>query len=389
MNDVKIGIVPFSFQTPDYRRLLKKFTGFHWQHYRGDPQYIPLLDYEYLGFRLLGIRGFFEANNSFFQHAEMRFFLAMRGEEIVGRCNAFVNRNHNEYWQERLGFLGQFEVIDDPAVAGSLLEAAGQWLKSKGMEAVRGPQNMPINEATPGVMTDGFNSRPVVYYNYNKPYYARLLTDAGFTPIKRVFSWEIPVHGVVSEKLPRVAQKVIERFAITLEPWGKRPLEERKQEMLEIYNDAWGENFGFIPFTKEEFYTIIDDMMMIMDKKMFCFLYIKGEPAAFIGAVPNIAERMAPTALSPRWELYRAARMFLSMNRIKGLRLGYLGVKKKFRSLGLDGVMVWTMKMEAQKLRYEYCDIGWVLEDNFKTNRIVELMGGKPSKTYTIFQKPL
>jgi len=389
MANSDVHILSFSNQTKDDKKLLKKFVDFHWHHYRNDKQYIPLLDYEYLGFKLLGMTGFFEPTNRFFKHAEMKFFLALRNGEVVGRCNAFVNYNHNKHWNDKVGFFGQFESVDDQTVTDALLREASAWLKSKGMDTIRGPQNLPVNEATPGLMTEGFDSRPVVYYHYNKPYYEKLIRNAGFEPVKRVKSWEVPVMKPMEERLVRVAKKVIERYNVTLETWGERPLDVRKREMFEIYNDAWSDNFGFVPFTEEEFFAIVDDMQLVIDKGLFLFVYVKGEPAAFFGGVPNIFEKLVPLSWCRRCELLRAAKMFLTKGSIKGFRLGYLGVKKKFRRLGLDGVMLWQQKIYSQKKGYEYSDLGWVLEDNVLVIRVAEFMQAKPSKTYTIFQKPI
>lgn len=384
-----VSIVAFNNQTRADRKLLKKFVAFHWTHYQHDPQYVPLLDYEYLGFKLLGIKGFFETDNLFYKHSEMCFFLAFENDQLVGRCNAFVNHRHNEKWQDKVGFFGQFESIDDQTVANSLLDAVAAWLQDHGMDTIRGPQNLPVNEATPGLLTEGFDSRPVMYYHYNKPYYEKLIRNWGFRPVERVLSWEAPVMNPMEEKLQRVSQKVIDRFEVTLETWDERPLAVRKQEMLEIYNDAWDDNFGFVPFTQEEFYRIIDDMLLIMDKKLFVFLYVKGEPAAFFGGVPNITERMEIIPGFRRCELLRAAKMLLTKHKVKGFRLGYLGVRKKFRKMGLDGVMVWKQKQYAQARKYEYCDMGWVLEHNTMAVRLVEISKGKLSKAYTIFDKKL
>lgn len=385
----EIRVFSFFNQTKQDKILLKKFVNFHWQHYKNEPQYIPLMDYEYLGLGLIGMKGFFEPDNLFFRHAEMQFFLAFRGEEVVGRCNAFINHNHNKHWNDKIGFFGQFETIDDLAIAKSLLHAAEDWLKSKGMDTIRGPQNLPVNEATPGILTKGFESRPVMYYHFNKPFYKNLLQNAGFEPIKNVLSWEVPVKRPMEEKLVRVAEKVIQRYRIQIETWGQRPLKVRKQEMFEIYNDAWNDNFGFVPFEKDEFERIIDDMQLVMDKGLFIFLYIGDEPIAFFGGVPNVTEKMVPSGWCTRCELLRAAKMIATKGSVKGFRLGYLGVKKKYRRLGLDGVMLWQQKIYAQKKGYEYCDMGWVLEDNIMVVRIVEMMGSTPSKTYTIFQKPI
>lgn len=380
--------ISFSNQNKEDRALLKQFVAFHWKHYQNNPQYLPLLNYEYLGFKLLGMTGFLEPRNLFFKHGEMAFFLVKQDDRIVGRCNAFVNHNHNKHWNDKVGFFGQFESIDDQQVANALLTAAQDWLKSRGMEAMRGPQNLPVNEATPGLLTDGFDSRPVIYYHYNYPYYEKLIRNAGFEPVKRVLSWEVPVMNPMEEKLERVGQKVIERFGVKIETWGDRPFKVRRQEMFEIYNDAWSDNFGFVPFTQEEFFAIANDMQLVMDKGLFMFLYVKDEPAAFFGGVPNIFEKMKPIPGLRGCELLRAGKMLLTKGGVKGFRLGYLGVKKKFRRLGLDGVMLWQQKLYSQKKGYQYSDLGWVLEDNILVTRVVEMMQATLSKTYTIFQKP-
>lgn len=384
-----IDIVAFSNETKQDRILLRQFVDFHWTHYKDDPQYIPLLDYEYLGFKLLGLVGFFEPQNLFFKHAKMRFFMANNKGQVIGRCNAFVNHAHNAHWHDKVGFFGQFECINDVTAATALLGAAEMWLQSHGTDTMRGPQNLPVNEATPGCLTKGFQSRPVMYYHYNKPYYAALLQQAGFTAAKRIYSWEVCVQNPMEEKLTRVAQKVIDRYNLTIEDWGDRPLHVRKQEMFEIYNDAWSDNWGFVPFTQEEFYHIVDEMMLVMDKRLFLFVYINDEPVAFFGAVLNITEKLAPIRWCRRCDMLRAVKMLLTKNSCKGFRLGYLGVKKKFRRLGLDGVMIWKQKQVTQSLNLQYCDIGWVLEDNTLTRRLVELMGAEESKEYTVFEKQI
>lgn len=387
-SSTEVDIIEFGNATPADRKRLRAFVDFPWRHYGDDPRFVPLLDYEYLGFRLLGITGFFDPRNLFFKHAEMRFFLARSGGQIVGRCAAFINRRYNEHWNDRVGFFGQFESIEDQAVSGALLGAAEEWLRSRGMDTVRGPQNLPVNDATPGFMTEGFESRPVIYYHYNKPYYADLAARAGYEPVARVRSWEVVPQRPMEEQLERVGERVIERYEVTIESWDDRPLDQRKREMLEIYNEAWGRNFGFVPFTFEEFSQIIDDMLLIMDKKLFIFLYVKGEPAAFFGGVPNVSESLTRIGRFRRLELIRALRMVLFVRRAKGFRLGYLGVRPKFRRLGLDGVMLWKQK-QYSRTRYEYCDMGWVLDDNVMTIRLIEMMDATPSKTYTVFEKKL
>ncbi len=384
-----VEIISFSNQTKQARKLLKQFVDFHWKHYENDKNYIPLLDYEYLGLKLIGMTGFFEPQNKFMQYADMRFFLAKRDGEIVGRCNAFINPRHNAHWKDKVGFFGQFESIDDPSVTAALVDAASGWLKIKNMDTLRGPQNLPVNEATPGLLTDGFDTRPVIYYQYNKPYYKNLLKNAGLKPVKRVLSWEVPVDIEVGDKLEKISLNLQKRFNVKVETWDQRPLNVRKREMLEIYNEAWSENFGFVPFDKNEFEAIIDDLQLIIDKGLFIFIYINDKPAGFFGGVPNITERMEPSGFCRRCELLRAAKMLLTKNMVKGFRLGYMGVKSEFRNLGLSALMLWHQQKYAEKKGYEYCDAGWVLEDNYNVIRLIDMIGADSSKTYTIFEKPI
>jgi hypothetical protein len=257
------------------------------------------------------------------------------------------------------------------------------------MTSIRGPQNLPVNEATPGIMTAGFDSRPVIYYHYNKSYYADILKNAGFEPVKGVLSWEVPVMDPRYEFLEKMAKEAIEKSGVTIETWDERTLSVRKKEMLEIYNDAWSDNFGFVPFTEEEFNAIVDDMQLIMDKSLFVFVYVQEEPAGFFGGIPNINEKMAPLSLCRRCELLRAAKMLMTKGGAKGFRLGYLGAKKKFHHLGLALIMLWQQKIYAQAKGYKYCDIGWVLDDNVPVIKLVEMMQGEHSKTYTVFQKSI
>lgn len=389
MNNATVKIIQFSNQTRQDLRLLKKYVNFHWQHYKDEPRFIPLLDYEYLGFKLLGVTGFFEPKYHFFQHGEMQFFLAYKDKTVVGRTCAFINHNHNNYYQDKVGFFGFFESIDDPTVATVLLDAAASWLKSKGMTAIRGPQNLPINEATPGALIQGFDAVPMIYYHFNYPYYGKLFENYGMQMVKKVVGWQVPVQTPVQERLLKVAEKVKLRYDISLEYFSRIRFKVLREYMFEIYNEAWKDNWGFVPFTKAEFFSNLEDMKLIWDPKMFIFAFVKGEPAAFFGSVPNVLEKMHPIPLIRRWELVRAARMLLTKGFVKSFRQGYFGIRPKFRKMGLDAILLSEAKCYTQRKGYQDCDIGWVLENNELVLRAADFMGGQLSRTYAIFQKDI
>jgi len=159
--------------------------------------------------------------------------------------------------------------------------------------------------------------------------------------------------------------------------------------MFDVYNDAWSDNWGFVPFTQAEFFKIVDDMRLIMTSDLFLFVYVHGELAAFFGGVPNLFEVLATRGRARGSELVRALRLLATKSRIRGFRLGYLGVRKRFRRLGLDGVALWHQHLTARRLGYAYCDLGWVLETNQLVIRMAERFGAVPSKRYALFEKSL
>jgi hypothetical protein len=240
-------------------------------------------------------------------------------------------------------------------------------------------------------MTAGFDSRPMVYYPYNKPYYERLLLEAGFAPLERALSWELPIDAPVDEIITRVVRRAREVETITLETWGERPVAERKREMLEIYNDAWSDNFGFVPFGKEEYDAIVDGMLPILDKKFFVFAYVGGAPAGFMGVVPNVLEKMKPSRGGARRELWRSVRMLLSLGSVQSVRLGWIGVKKPYRLLGLEALMLLRQREYARSKKHlRYFDMGYVWESNRRVVRMIEMFSAAERvRTFTLFQKPL
>src|SRR5262249_46298852 len=162
-----------------------------------------------------------------------------------------------------------------------------------------------------------------------------LAQRCGYEPVMHYLSWECVVkNGPADPSFEPACQKVVARSGITIEHWRERPLSVRRQEMFDVYNDAWHDNFGFVPFTQEEFFKIVDDMQLIMNPSLFLFVYVRGELAAFFGGVPNLFELLTTGGRAGRPELLRAAQLLLRKKAIRGFRLGYLGVKRRFRRLG-------------------------------------------------------
>ena len=375
---------------PEDRRNCKRFVDVHWRLYKNEPRYVPLLDFEFLGFKPLGITGYIDTGNPFFEHGRMRLFLARRDGEDIGRLCAYVNDDHNAHTGEETGFFGFFAAPDDPVVARALVDAAGDWLRTQGMTHIRGPQNLPVNESTPGALVEGFDTEPVIYYHYNHPYFGRLFEQCDMQVIKRVTSMDVPIYTEVNPRLVRIAEYRMKKHNIHISTFAEGDFKQLRQDMLTIYNDAWRDNWGFVPFREKDFFSNLDDMRLVWDPGMFWFLYVGGEPAAFFGVVPNILDRMRPFALPFRHELLRAGKMILTKGACKGIRLGYFGICHKYRGLGLDALIYVHSKRHMQRLnKYRYCHVGWVLEDNELMKAGVASMGGEVNRVYAVYQKPL
>lgn len=382
-----IRIEQFSNTTRQDWRLLKRFIQYHWDLYKDEPQYIPLLNYEYLGFGALGIIGWLDSRHVFFRHAEASFFLAYENNAVAGRIMAYTNENHNRHAGDKTGFFCFYESVNNPAVAKALINAASDWLKSKGMTHIRGPQNLPVNDATPGVLISGYETKPYIYYHYNYPYYASLFEQCGMNVVKRFVGMDVPVQTPIEERLLRVTELTKKRYKITLETFTNKRYNALRDMMFSIYNEAWHDNWGFVPMTREEFNENLHSIKLIWDPKMFIFAYVEGEPAAFFGCVPNILEVLKPIPGLKKLEILRALKMLLGKGLIKSFRQGYFGIRPKFRKIGLDAILVSEAKRYTQTHGYTACDIGWVLEDNELVIRMADFMGGKLSRTYALYEK--
>ena len=178
----------------------KAFIKFQWVPYKGNPCWVPPL--------LLDRRKLIDRkNNPFYRHAQMEMFLAERDGSIVGRIAAIVNDNHIREHNEKVGFFGFFECIDDQAVAGALFDAAGAWLKDKGMDAVRGPASPSVNDEY-GMLIEGFHLPPTILMSYNPPYYPQLVEASGFAKIKDLYAYKVEESKVFTDKLVRGAEIV-------------------------------------------------------------------------------------------------------------------------------------------------------------------------------------
>ena len=370
---------------------IKLFADLPWHIHRGDPCWTPPLRGDLLGNRLLGLVGLLTKQHPYHRDAEVTHFLAWRDGKAVGRVSAAVNRRFNEYHGTKIGFFGFWDVIEDYAVAKALLERACAWVKERGMQVIRGPgEYSNATHERQGVLVDGFEYPPTVELTHNPPYYSEFLERYGFGKAKDYYAYIMDVQTPPPPRLQRLAEQVRQRRDIETRPLILKNLHDEVHLIVKIYNDSWAQNWGFLPITDEEAILLANSLRLIVDPGLVQFAFVRGKPAAVLGAFPD-----PNYALRPRWRWYgdsdliRVARLLLKRRHIRRTRLMFFGIRPGFRNLGIDALLYEKVKNYATKKGYLKCEASMLLEDNHLILRPSEFMGAKRYKTWRIYDLPL
>lgn len=370
------------------REQRRKFAKFPWFIYRDDPNWVPPIFMDRLA--LLN-----PDKHPFHEHAEMQLFLAMRGEEVAGTISAHINHLHNEVYQDKVGFFGFFEVIDDYGVAEALLDTASTWLRERGMTAIRGPESFSQNEEV-GLLIDGFDTPPRVLMTHNPRYYQDFIERAGFEKAQDLYAWDIltNVFGADAQGLPRkfvrVAEEARNREGLVVRKVDMKRYDEEVGLVKQVYNGAWGQNWGFVPLTDREISHLGKEMKMIVDPDLVFLAFVDGELAGVSISLPDVYQAMIKARPQPNvWSLPLTLVKFLWHRRkINALRSWAMGVLPEYRLMGIDALFYVETARAAYRKGYERAEMSWILESNDMVNRILERLGGEIYKTYRIYEKP-
>lgn len=352
--------------------------------YKDDPRYIRPLDMD-VGDRLN------PKKNPFFEHAEGVVFTAHRAGKCVGRVTAQIDREHLARHDATTGFFGFLDTIDEADVAKALLARAEGWLKGKGMKTVVGPLSLGINEEL-GCLVEGFDSPPVLMNPHHRPYQGGLIEQAGYKKSKDFFGWRYEV-GEPNARVRKAQADIRAMPEVTFRPLSKKDIDRDVEMTLDIFNDAWKENWGFVPMTKAEAAKMASDLKLFLLPEITALVLIDGEPAAVAVALPNVNElitdlhgKLFPLGL-PKL-LYR-----LKVEGARSARLLILGIKKKFRLqrkyAGLSLFLYAEMNDGGRRCGITWGELGWTLEDNGPVNTGIRLMGAKKYKTYRVYEKTI
>ena len=372
--------MPFSIEEVDSRGQLREFIDLPFRLYRDDPYWVPPVKY-------FQKELFDRRKHPFHEHSDVTLYLARNGEgRPVGRIVSTVNHIHNDYHNEKTGFFGFLEGEKDEELFRLLLTTAEDKLKAAGMEKVRGPMNFSTNEEC-GLLVKGFDSCPLIMMTYNPPWYKDMLEGTGYGKLKDLFAYYLDSGVLDYSKISRVANLVVKRTDAVIRNISVKHIHREVPVIMDIYNECWEDNWGFVPMTQREMDMMADELKMIMLPQLAPLVEINGEPVAFAIALPdaNQAFRRAGGNLI---KAVLALKVPFFRTRITQVRVMLLGVRKAFRGRGLEALLIDRVISSSIEMGMGRGELSWILEDNMPMRKILENdLKADPYRIYRIYQK--
>lgn len=362
----------------DLRRFIRLPSSF----YADDPAWIPPL--------LIERREQFSRRNPYFTHARCCFWLAYRGTRPVGRISAQIDELHQTRYQDMTGFFGLLEAEDEAETFHALLGTAETWLRNQGMSRIRGPFNLSINQEC-GLLVEGYDTPPMIMMGHARPYYADRLTAEGYQRSKDLLAYRIATDFMPPALMQAAVKKAADR--VRIRSMRRSRMNEELRILQEIFEDAWSDNWGFIPFTKEEFRHLGHSLRLLVDDECVQIAEVDGTPAGMLIALPNLNEairdlhgRLLPFGwLKLLWRL--------KVKRPTTARVALMGVRKCFQRSALGTALAFMLidAVRSYGIRrgVREVELSWILEDNMRMRDMLTMIGGVPYKRYRIYEKAL
>jgi hypothetical protein len=369
---------------------LKAFVDFAWEAYRQDPNWVPPLKSEVYGMLTPG-------KNPFFGHAEAQYFLARRGGRVTGRISAHIDRLALNMPPEQgmgpgTGFWGMFDALDGESAA-TLIAAAEDWLRAKGMTRALGPISLSIWEE-PGLLTMGHDHPPTVMMGHHLAHYQPWVEAAGYTSVKQLRTYELDITKEFPSLIQRIVQSGEKNERIRIRKVDKSQFDKEAAIILSILNDAWGDNWGFVPITDEEVAFTGKKLKPIVFEDLIMVAELDGEPVAFMMTLPDLNEAQAP--LNGNLFPFGWAKLlwWLRKPKVKTMRVPLMGVVKRLQASRMASQLAFMMIETIRRAAIANYgatrgEIGWVLDDNQGMNAIADAIESKVNKVYTVYEKAL
>jgi hypothetical protein len=368
----------------------RAFVDHAFAHYAGDPNWVPPLKSEALAMIT-------PAKNAWFTHAEQQLFLAKRGGKVAGRIAAHIDRLALEQPPEQgfgpgTGFWGFFDAADE-AVAQALIARAEAWLRDKGMNRAVGPVSSSVWEE-PGLLIQGQDHPPTVMMGHHDARYQAWVEAAGYGKAKDLITYDLDVRDGFPPLIDRIIAAGEKNARIRVRKVDKSRFAEEATIILGILNDAWSDNWGFVPLTDPEVEEVGKKLKPIVFEDLIYIAEVEGEPVAFMITLPDLNEALKPLkgSLLP----FGWAKLLLWLRRPKArtMRVPLMGVVKRLQASRLASQLAFMMieySRRAAVARYgaERGEIGWILEDNQGMVAIADTIESRINKIYRIYEKQL
>ncbi|WP_425410438.1 dATP pyrophosphohydrolase [Hyphococcus sp.] len=354
--------------------------------YKDDPNFIAPLEFE-IGARLN------PAKNPTIKHCDHQLWIAYKDGAPAGRISAIVNKAHLDRHGDGAGHFGFFECVNDLEIARALVETASDWLKQRGMAKIAGPYNFSVNEEM-GMLVDGFETPPYIMMPHGRRYYPQLLEQLGFTKAADVYAFSYtPQDGFIPEKRKRFMDKALAKSNVTFRLLNMSDFKADIFRVVEIFNDAWFDNWGFVPFTNEQIEHMAKELRPIISPHNVVFCYYEGEPVAFGLVLPDVnhAIRDFDGALLP----FNWAKLLWRL-KVKGVpraRMPLMGVVRRLHRRPVGTALAYKIIDMVRTANMErgvtHSELSWILESNESMVSMLLDLGSKIYKTYRIYEKPL
>ena len=352
--------------------------------FAGDPAWVPPLSMD-IRDRLT------PAKNPFFKRGDVALFTAWKDGRLVGRVSATIDHEHLRLHEDATGFFGFFDTLDDPEVGKALIDAAKTWCERRGMKRIRGPLSLNMNEEV-GILIEGHEHPPHILMGHSRVWQAGIADACGLEKAKDLLAWRFDVGNLPGRAI-RAWENVQKLPEVRLRSVQLKHMHRDLDIIMEIFNDAWKDNWGWVPATEEEVEKTGDDLKLILDEQMAFIAEVDGKAVAMCIALPNVNEvirdfdgKLGPVQIAKLiWRL--------KIKRPKSGRLMMLGISSEIRGVkrygGLSHALYVEIARRGEKLGYTWGELSWTLEDNAPVNLGIRSMGAKVYKKYRVYEAAL
>jgi GNAT superfamily N-acetyltransferase len=332
-----------------------------------------------------------EAAHPFYQHASRQVFVCYQNGQPVGRIAAIKDDLHNQHHDDRVGFFGFLESIDDQTIVDSLLETAAHWLKEQGCDSMRGPVN-PSMKSDFGVVVEGNEHSPMIMMGYTPKRYQRHLVDAGLTMAQRFFAFRFRAadhEGARGgwDRLNSAKEKILKRYPkIELRQVSEATFDETMRDVNELGNTVRSGGWGFVPLTESELDFMIKNLRRVIRYDMLHVAYWDGKLVGYIVTIPDV--NWALKRAKGPWDWVRMIQMPGLIRRTPQSRVIALGVDDQYRNKGV--AMLLILELVQKYDAFEEWEFSWVVEDNMRSIRAIgRTIPLVKTKTYELYEKAI